>query len=61
MTIRFWKWLIVVLAAAAIVIALRNSMETAEDDPTLGRTTAPAVSSEPTNEAGSTLAPSGLT
>jgi hypothetical protein len=46
MTIRFWKWLIVVLAAAAIVLALRHSMETPEDDPTLGRTTAPALSAD---------------
>jgi hypothetical protein len=45
-TIRFWKWLIVVLAAAAVVIALRHSLETPEDDPTLGWTAAPAVSAE---------------
>jgi hypothetical protein len=44
MTIRFWKWLIVVLAAAALVIALRHSLETPADDPTIGLTPAPAVS-----------------
>ena len=60
MTIRFWKWLIVVLAAAAVVTALRHSLETPDDDPTLGRTTAPAVSSEPANATGSALARSGL-
>ena len=60
MTIRFWKWLIVVLAAAAVVVALRHSLETPEDDPTLGRTTAPAVSSERTSAAGSALARSSL-
>ena len=53
MTIRFWKWLIVVLAAAAVVIALRHSLETPEDDPTLGRTTAPAVSLERATAPGS--------
>lgn len=53
MTIRFWKWLIVVLAAAAVVIALRHSLERPEDDLTLGRTTAPAVSLERATAPGS--------
>ncbi len=41
MTLRFWKWLIVVLAAAAIVIALLNADEPAEGDPTIGLQQAP--------------------
>jgi hypothetical protein len=51
MTIRFWKWLIVVLAAAAVVVALRHSLETPEDDPTLGGTTAPVHSTKATTAA----------
>ncbi len=43
MTLRFWKWLIVVLAAAAVVIALRHSLETPEDDPTVGHEAAPLL------------------
>lgn len=37
MTLRFWKWLIVVLAAAAIVLALRHANEAADHDPAVGR------------------------
>ncbi len=37
MILRFWKWLIVVLAAAAIVVALRHANDTAADDPSIGR------------------------
>jgi hypothetical protein len=49
--LRFWKWLIVVLAAAAIVLALRNSMETTGDDPTLGGVGEPSLSAERTARA----------
>ena len=41
MTLRFWKWLIVVLAAAAIVVALRHANDSAEDDPSIGRHLSP--------------------
>jgi hypothetical protein len=41
MTLRFWKWLIVVLAAAAIVLALRHANEAADHDPAVGRQQSP--------------------
>jgi hypothetical protein len=37
MSIRFIKWLIVVLLAAAVVLALRETLRDPVDDPGLGR------------------------
>ena len=36
MSIRFWKWVVVVLLAAAVVIALRHSLRS-QDGPGLGQ------------------------
>ena len=38
MTLRFLKWLIVVLLAAAVVLALRHSLREPADGPGLGHT-----------------------
>jgi hypothetical protein len=36
LTLRFWKWLLVVVLAAAIVVALRHSLRDPVDGPGLG-------------------------
>jgi len=36
LTLRFWKWLLVVLLAAALVVALRHSLRDPAEGPDLG-------------------------
>lgn len=47
MTIRLWKWRVVVLVAAALVNALRHSLESPDESPAVVEATSSTIPAHP--------------